>query len=391
MIPKISTFLKENFFFERENLLHVFLFNLLIVFPSIRFFDKILSLYVFIFYFFVANAVYFLRNKILNLKLLRYKWWILFLIISTILNLVIYPKVDARRNHGSGSTGDDAIILASKSLETTAKLYDVYIDKNTPISPGPGWVLLNSGFVLLDLYVLFSPFYLLVLFLVLRKYVFDDHQLNLFALFLGISFIFWELLFNGHDILPLSLSFLILSVCIYHNSNRRTSLWRFIALGCLLGIISTSRIVFIFVPFLFSFLVMNFNKKNGIVLLLVSMSINLFFNIFFYSINTQFQPLHLFSKGLGILGTEVFIFLFLIGNLGLIFFTRLKSDNFRLFYQRIFIVFGVFFLPVAYFDLIRVNFQFSVWEGANYILPLIPFYIFIMIKKSSLMKNRENS
>ncbi len=379
MIAKISAFLDQKILIKNENFLSFFLFNLLIVIPSIRFFEKILSVPVFIIYFFVANAIFILKEKILSLKLIRYKWWILFLVGSTVLNIIIYPKVDARKNHGTGSTGDDAFILAAETLKTTGKLYDVYIDKNTPISPGPGWILLNSGFVLSDLYVLFSPIYLLILFLVLKKYIFNDKQLNLFALFLGSSLVFWELLFNGHDILPLSLSFLIISVLICHNSNQKTSLWRFAVLGFLLGILSTSRIVFIFVPFLFSFLLMNFNRKRGIILLLTSIGVNLFFNLFFYSINTHFQPIHLINKGLVIIGTEIFIFLVVIGNLGLFYLTRLKINKSVLFHQRVFIIFGIFFIPVAYLDLARVDFQFSVWEGANYIMPLISFYILLMI------------
>ncbi|MBW8524026.1 hypothetical protein K0U91_02150 [Chryseobacterium chendengshani] len=361
--------------FFRENCLDFFLFNFLIVLPSIRFFDKILSIPIFVIYFIVANIIYIFRTKISNLKIFRYKWWILFIVVSTVLNCIIYPKVDDRKNSGKGSTGDDAIILAAQTLKTTGKLYDVYIDENTPISPGPGWVLINSGFVLLDLYVFFSPFYLLILFLVLRKYVFNDKELNMFALFTGITLVFWELLFNGHDILPFSLSFLIISIVIFYKSHDKSSLWQFIVLGFLLGILSTSRIVFIFLPFLFSFLVMNLNRKKGVILLIVSLSVNLFFNIYFYSINTRFQPLHLFNKGLGILGKEVFIFLLLLGCLGFFFFTRLKSYQLILFEKRVFIILGMFFFPIAYIDLIRIDFQFSVWEGANYLMPLLGFYI----------------
>lgn len=363
----------------KENILGLLLFNLLIVFPSIRFFDKILSVSIFIIYIFIANIIFLFRKKILDFKIFRYKWWILFIIASTVLNCIIYPKVDARKNIGSGSTGDDAIILAAQTLKTTGKLYDVYIDESTPISPGPGWVLLNSGFVLLDLYVLFSPFYLLILFLILRKYVFNDKELNLFALFLGMSFVFWELLFNGHDILPFSLLFLIISIVIFYKSYYNTSVWQFILLGFLLGILSTSRIVFIFVPFLFSFLVMNFNKKKGIILLIVALFVNFFFNYYFYSINNQFQPLHLFKKGLGILGKEVFILLLLLASLGLFFFTKLKNNELKLFNNKVFIVFIIFFFPLTYIDLMRINFQFSIWEGANYLMPIFGFYILQII------------
>ena len=68
----------------------------------------------------------------------------------------IYPIIDARRNLGKGSTGDDAMILASKSLISTGKIYDFIIDFKTPISPGPAWVIFNSPFSFFDLYFLFG-------------------------------------------------------------------------------------------------------------------------------------------------------------------------------------------------------------------------------------------
>lgn len=377
MKAKISTFLNEN-------ILDFILFNFLIVLPSIRFFDKILSIPFFVIYFVVTNSIYIIRNKILDLKFLQYRWWILFIFISTVLNCIIYPKVDSRKIIGSGSTGDDAIIIASQTLKTTGKLYDVHIDKITPISPGPGWVILNSGFILLDLYVLFTPFYLIVLFLILRKYLFNDKQLNLFALLLGISLVFWELFFNGHDILPFSLSLLSISIIIFQISYYKTSVWRFLILGFLLGILSTCRIVFIFLPFLFSFLIMNFNRINGVILLIISVLVNLCFNLYFYSINEQFQPLHLINKGLLILGPEIFILLLITGSLGIFFLTKLKNNELILFNRKVFIVLGIFFVPIAYIDLMRVDFQFSNWEGANYLMPIIGFYILQTTSNSRL-------
>ena len=150
--------------------------NLLILLPSIRFFVKFSNFYMFIFYVVGINILTFLIFKnIKKFKFLNYPLWFIFWGVLTVLNFYIYPIIDARRNLGKGSTGDDAMILASKSLMSTGKIYDLIIDFKTPISPGSAWVIFNNPFSFFDLYFLFTPFYFIIISVPILIFVLYSH------------------------------------------------------------------------------------------------------------------------------------------------------------------------------------------------------------------------
>lgn len=51
--------------------------------------------------------------------------------------------------------------------------------------------------------------------------------------------------------------------------------------------------------------------------------------------------------------------------------------------EKIFWIFCLFFIPVSLLDLKNMNFDFKTWEGANYLFPIIPFYIFKIINRNN--------
>ena len=151
--------------------------NLLILLPSIRFFVKFSNFYMFIFYVVGINILTYLIFKNIKkiYKLFNYPLWSIFWGVLTVLNFYIYPIIDARRNLGKVSTGDDAMILASKSLMSKGKIYDLIIDFKTPISPGSAWVIFNTPFSFFDLYFLFTPFYFIIISVPILIFVLYSH------------------------------------------------------------------------------------------------------------------------------------------------------------------------------------------------------------------------
>lgn len=122
----------------KNKYLLLIILNLILILPSIRFFDKFLNLYFFGFYILFFNFIFIvsINKKEIVKKILSFPYWGFILIILSIANYFIYPLVDARKKiANSGSTGDDAMILAANTLKSTAKLYDVIINNHTPISP----------------------------------------------------------------------------------------------------------------------------------------------------------------------------------------------------------------------------------------------------------------
>ena len=365
----------------REHKSFFLIINLLLLLPSIRFFVKFSNFYLFIFYVVGINILtYLIFKNIKKFKFLNYPLWFIFWGVLTVLNFYIYPIIYARRNLGKGSTGDDAMILASKSLMSTGKIYDLIIDFKTPISPGPAWVIFNAPFSIFDMFFLFSPFYLLVILLSLRKF-FGDFRTNLFALYLFSCAIVFELFFNGHDMLPFSLAFTSLSIVINKILTKQNNILFSIVLGLLLGICCTSRIVFFYIPLTFYFILRSYNRKNAIVLLVVSFLTYLSFNFYYFMINDFYQPMHLLSKGRLLLsdyGLTFVLIIFISFNYFLIRKLMTAKVNWHIIVA---IAFSLVTIPFSIGDLIYQNFSLINWEGANYLVITIPHFITYIIAK----------
>ncbi len=278
------------------------------------------------------------------------------------------------------------MILASNTLRTTGKLYDVYIDESAPISPGSGWILMNSGFSLFNVYFLFGATYIAILLATIRFFRYSNSFLNLFCLFLGISLVFCELLLNGHDFLPVSMAFFKLFLIVFKNLMTTTKIWKILLIGILLGLVSTSRIVFITIPVLFAFILMRFHRKNAALLLSFASITNISLNLYYYSINDFFQPIHILGKAQRLLGMNLLFFVTILG-LGVLFFLSktIQSDLAKI-AKRVALVLAVFLMPVAYFELFRLHFDFAVWEGANYLMPISPFFVYYLCASYSELK-----
>lgn len=359
-------------------------FSFFTVLPSTRALLKFGNIWILITYIVCVNFFFyfFRKRKLIVENYVKGKYLYLFLIILiTAFNYFIYPKVDARKFSGNhGSTADDAVIISSKTLQSSWKLYDVTLFTKVPISPGPGWIILNSPFALMDVYFLFIPFYLICTLFAINKF-YDSKKANLFLLFILIPAIFWELLFNGHDIVSFSLAFFILAILTDKLLFKEVTSRYAILIGILLGVVSTSRVIFFFIPFVFYFAAMFKSKKNANVLLVSSLFVFLFFNSLFYYINPNYQPLHLFKKAYNIMGLPL---LTLAGFNWVVFlFFIMKNKASLNLNEKIFWIFCLFFIPVSLLDLKNMNFDFKTWEGANYLFPIIPFYIFKIINRNN--------
>lgn len=379
----------------KKKYLYILIMNFVIVFPSIRFFNKFLNLYFYGFYIILFNLLLIIlinKKKVIK-NILSFPYWFYSLLLLTISNYFIYPIIDARKiKVNSGSTGDDAIILAAKSFTNSGKIYDLYINNHTPISPGPAWIIMNIPFTLPHLYFLFSPFYLFLTLYLLKKY-YGNIISNLFFIFIFSSLVTVELFFNGHDILPLSLGFLICCIMIFEILKKNINLKYIIIISLFLGIVSTSRIIFFFVPYLFYFLLKYFHKKNSIIFLLTSSLTFWGFNFYYYSINYFYQPLHLINKAeklisfpIIIIGILIFIFInYLIIN-------KFQKKTIKNWLIIIISIFSIPLIPVSIGDLMNQNFNFRTWEGANYFMPIIVLFalLFILNNYKSTIYSQKN-
>lgn len=365
-------------------IIYFVLFNIFFVIPSFRFLLKFTSEFFLVLFSCIVNTLfYFFLTSKFKLPFQNTKIWIVGIIFLASINYFVYPKVDARKNiENKGSTADDAIILATKSWENNGLMYDLMISEIEPISPGPGWVILNSPFIHYNIYFLFSPFYILLLFYTLKRYEQNNTLNNYFLFVLCLSCLFWEMFFNGHDIIPLSFS-LFISAFVYMNYLKdNLSYFYTILIAVFVGLVSTSRIVFAIYPFILFFLGLRINQQKAWLVLVISSVVCFGLHGYFYLINSYYQPFHLLIKAkniLGILPLSIFTFLFLFITYKL---TLIKKEvDYNLIIAAIL---SIFLLPISYGDLIRCSFEFKIWEGANYIFPILPFLIYYSVKKFGL-------
>lgn len=81
------------------------------------------------------------------------------------------------------------------------------------------------------------------------------------------------------------------------------------------------------------------------------------------------------NYGMIVVGSAGFI-------IGLFFQYRNLKNNIVSWNKSLLVSFLVIFLPIASGDVIKSGFNFVTWEGANYLMPVIPFFILYLYFKT---------
>jgi hypothetical protein len=324
------------------------------------------------------------HQKIFIEKILGFKWLAYMLILLFAITMwMIYPIADARKNIGAGSTADDAIIEASLTLLQDARLYSATTYDGAPISPGPGWILLNSPFVLFGIYWLFPTFHILAAVIATQFLSGSYREINLALLILPTSLIFWELLVTGHDLIPLGFSFVTVIVLTYYlrNSSSVITISLLAATAILTGIIATSRIVFIFIPPLLALFIWKSSKKNAVFYLLTSMLVSSTLHLYFYTTSDFYQPLHLLSRGQTNVGANLSFIGLAATVIAAYAAYQHQQNTIESWMVSFFICISIPLTAIAFGELSTIGFQFASWEGANYLAVPAPLLVFITAKK----------
>jgi len=325
------------------------------------------------------------KNGFLSRKSL----FVLFILLIFIINFFVYPQADKLKYQGRGSDQDDSLIAASSALVKGENPYLIKIPyyPSNPISPGPGWISLNIPFAATGFYFLLTPFYLLLLTLLLKKLTEGFYLSNLFILLCMSSFAFWETMVVGSDMFAVG-ALLTLCVYLFHVYLYKNIFLLFIS-AILLGFAATSRIIFIYCIGLIGLLFWRKYGLRSIIYSTISLVTALLLHAIFYFWNpNKYSVFHVVAKN-SMLFSPAFKLLGLFSILGVLFFTyrntidRLGS---RMFFFWLCLVVPLIFASMG--DLITLRkFDFSIWEGANYLIVALPvFLIFICINLSNYEK-----
>jgi len=368
--------------FGWRKLLHVIILLLFIPFTSLRtiykHFPQPLELsFAFLILWGIAIYIVLTPNFIKRVKKYFDNPVIFFIMlgVSIAARLLLYPLVDGI---GFGATGDDAFFLPINRLLNIERPYEIKLYDGAPISPGMGWLLINFPFGVSDLFPYLVPIYLGFTAYALNKYFKSWLLVNLvIAIFMSTT-IFWTLLGSGHDLVAVALTIIIsfITVELHITSSRK---WYLVAI--MVGCFSTSRIVFIALPFLFMVLLFRYHRLYAIKFFCLSLSFTILFHLVGYIISDWYQPFHLIYRGFNNIGTGVI----LIGSVFLIFAVIfMYSYVGKTIYSRLIfyaLIIGILFSIIAIGELRSVGYDFSRWEGLSYLYVASPIVVLAVISK----------
>jgi len=219
---------------------------------------------------------------------LRAPWPALLLLAAfAVGTIAIYPYANGLKLQRAGSDSDDALILAGKALLRFQNPYRQETYLGNPIAQGPGWALLAAPFGAAGLYSLFFPTTLALALWCLRSVGHDWLTLNRFTLLLASSLCVWELAFAGSDYLP----FVMLTLAVTQLLQKPAlPTFGVVGLVLLIGLLSTCRIVFIYLPLLVGFSLFAVLRRRAIAIAVGGLTLCLALQLVFFFVNRTFYP-----------------------------------------------------------------------------------------------------
>jgi hypothetical protein len=306
--------------------------------------------------------------------------FVILIILIILINFFVYPIADNLKYQGKGSDQDDALIVTGQNLIVGKNPFwaHTYFFTN-PLSPGPGWIILNLPFAIKGLYFFLTPFYIILLCLLLRRVTGSYFCGNIFLILCMSSLAFWETMVVGSDMLAIGILF-ILSIGAVFYSMDKAGVPLFLSM-LLLAFAATSRIVFIYIIPVMGVFFLRHSKFKHLIYLLAALAITVLLHLVFYFWDpVAYTPLHLLAKGSKLLTPGLKLSAVLL-TLAVLIFTYLKVKNnissWLLFFC-LSLTAPLLFVSIG--DLINVrNYNFALWEGANYLLVLMPIYVVYVV------------
>ena len=237
---------------------------------------------------------------------------------------------------------------------------------------------MNSPFVFLNAYWLMSVFHITLTVVVIRYLFGMLEETNIVMLLVMSSLTFWELLVTGHDLIAIGFLFVLFLSLVFLLSEKDDGrgITLIVLLGIAVGVFSTCRIVFACFPVLLSIFLWKFSRKNAVAFFFPSTFVCGALHGYFYSVNDCYQPFHLFGRGSNHVGAYLSIGGLLLTLVALCIVYYKLENTYESWMQSFFICLSIPLAAIAIGELVTVNFQLGIWEGANYLMPATPILLF---------------
>lgn len=243
-----------------------------------------------VFFVFLIEKLGLKKSKILDYNLL----WLLLIVVLGLLNILLYPGTRLVPNPSSAPSA--LIGPAAALFYDGLNPYSIRIFDGAPISPGPGWILLNSPLLLGGLITILTPIYLFFSGFMLAKICKATHAL-IYILLTLLSLNFLQMSIIGHDLPAIILALVGLTLAL--NFYYKDDIY-FIIIAVLVGLVATARVPFIIFPVALSSCLVKIDYFRARVFLILSVGItvtvHLIFWIWAYSQGVFYQPLHVIGR-----------------------------------------------------------------------------------------------
>lgn len=319
----------------------------------------------------LVSAYVFLHVPAVRLRVLRLaqsRWVTVFLLaVIVFLSYWGYQKMEGI---GQGGTGDDALVVPIRELLQGKWMYDTQLFDGAPISPGPGWLLLNGVLVVTGTFGLMNFFHILGTVLLVSR-IGHDHVrvVNLTLIAMLSSFAFIEQLYSRQDLAAIGFAFLNCILLMEGWIDSKNWFW----IGLFAGLTATARIIFLIYPIFIALLYFRRQPKVSLRFAGVATTSALACHLAAYRLSDFYQPMHLIlSRGPGRVGMDLILVGAALSLLILFFALRDRSATFprRLIYLALLFITPLIFISLG--ELRSGQFVLSRWEGARYWLPALP-------------------
>ena len=282
-------------------------------------------------------------------------------------------------------------ISTAKALEYPARalflhgkdLYSVTAG-GTPISPGPGWIMLWAPLSIPNMTALIAVTALLTAFWMLRQR--DAVWAGIFCMLMLVQPLFISEMRNGQDLFAISLMLTALAYMMETASEHRGYL---ILLAIFGGILATSRIPMIAMVSVLGVGLWRRNRRAGTtflaIMLATALALHGTFMLWAHHNGDWYQPLHVLGRA-SRAGRAPRIVTYAIFPFSLWFAHQLLKRTASSWLLATFVLMVTLFAPVGigeYLDSRHLD-----WEGANYIVFPAPLLLAVIV--SRCMQTRQN-
>ena len=364
---------KNNIFWIVALIFFVIVPNLRPIFKYSNFFQSTIFI---IYALFVSVLVYLLQKnkfKFYFSKLLgNYRFIFFIFLLVSLLVWFLYPIADGLKSQMRGSDQDDCVIIGVKQLVSLLHPYDKTSYLGNPCSTGLGIILLYSPFVLFNIYCLSSIFLAYLCTYLIGGNSRNVYVASVFTILQFSSLFSMELLIVGSDLIFVGFGLVLLSfqtINLVLKKNTYNIFW----LAVFAGFLSSSRINFLVIAPIISIFIFIHWQRGGLLFALYSISVAIIPSIILYFVDSsKFTPFHLLEKSNLLLQGGLKEVAILLSILAFLFSCNLIKKSIRLLPISLFLCLLPSLLSLSFSDLLLRKVNFAMWEGANYLAPIIP-------------------